>query len=160
VSRALADFCLSLPRVALEKRRLFYDVIRARFPELARLPGTYDHPSPAFDFIPAKYGVPLLLTKRYLAKAAVGYLLPYRWRVGAFREFGPTPNRFAQDAIAAHGMGSLFPLEEVEVRGQGLFDRAALERAVGAVLNERVDIHPQARLWPIQTLLHRLVVAP
>ena len=160
VSRVLANYCLSLPRVALEGRRLFYDVIRARFPEMARLPGTYDHPSQVFDFIPKRFGIPLLLTKRYLAKAALGSLLPYRWRVGPLREFGPTPNLFAQDAIAAHGIRSLFPLDVVDLGRQRFFERAPLERFIAKVLAERVDIYPQAKLWPIQALLYRLHVAP
>jgi len=42
---ALANYCLSLPRVALESRRLFYDVIRARFPDMARTPGYIRHAS-------------------------------------------------------------------------------------------------------------------
>src|SRR5207244_13107868 len=52
VNRAHANYCLSLPRVALEGRRLFYDVIRARFPDMARLPGTDDHAVQGFDSTP------------------------------------------------------------------------------------------------------------
>jgi len=160
VSRVLANFCLSLPRVALEGRRLFYDVIRARFPEMARLPGTFDHPSQVFEFIPKRYGIPLLLTKPYVAKAAIGYLLPERLRVGPFREFAPTPNRFAQDAIAAHGIRSLFPLDIADLRKQQFFDAKVLEQFVASVLRERVDFRPNMKLWPIQAILFRLLVAP
>lgn len=160
VSRVLANFCLSLPRVALEGRRLFYDVIRDRFPEMARLPGTFDHPSQVFEFIPKRYGIPLLLTKPYVAKAAIGYLLPERLRVGPFREFAPTPNRFAQDAIAAHGIRSLFPLDIADLRKQQFFDAKVLEQFVASVLRERVDFRPNMKLWPIQAILFRLLVAP
>jgi len=160
VNRELANYCLSLPRLALEGRRLFYDVIRARFPDMARLPGTFDHPSQVFDFIPRRYGIPLLLSKRYVAKAAIGYVLPDRLRLGPFREFGPTPNRFAQDAIAAHGIKSLFPLDIVDLKGQQFFDRKAVEGFLSTVLAERVEIDPQMKLWPIQAILYRLLVAP
>ncbi len=160
VNQALANYCLSLPRVALEGRRLFYDVIRARFPDMARLPGTFDHASQVFDFIPKRYGIPLLLSKQYLARAAIGYLLPERLRVGPFREFGPTPNRFAQEAIALHGIKSLFPLDTVDIGRQQFFEKTVLEQFVASVLRERVDFHPNMKLWPIQAVLFRLLVAP
>jgi len=160
VNRALANYCLSLPRVALEGRRLFFDVIRARFPDMARLPGTFDHPSQVFDFIPKRYGIPLLLSKRYMAKAAIGYVLPDRLRLGPFREFGPTPNRFGQDAIAAHGIRSLFPLDIVDLERQQFFDQKTVEEFVSKVLAERIDIYPQMKLWPIQAILYRLLVSP
>jgi hypothetical protein len=157
VHQALGNYCLSLPRVALEGRRLFYDVIRTRLPEMARLPGTFDHASPVFDFIPKRYGIPLLLSKRYLLKAAIGYLLPDRLRLGPYREFGPTPNRFAQDAIAAHGIRSLFPLDIVDLGRQQFFDRKVLQQFVGSVVSERVDIRPSTKLWPVQAILFRLL---
>jgi len=158
VHRRLANFCLSLPRVALERRRLFLDVIRSRFPVLARAPGTYDLPGQIFDFLPARYGIPLILTKRYLAKAAVGYVLPTWLRVGPFREFGPTPNQFAQKAIARYGLKSLYPFDVLEPDDQDFFDPQYLRRFVGRVLDERRDIYPQMKLWPVQALLSRLMV--
>ncbi len=155
VRRALAQFTLSLPRYALEGRRTVYELIKRHLPAMARLPGTYAHPSQTFDFIPKNYGIPLLLTKRYLAEAALGYALPERLRRGPLRQFGPGLNVFARDALRANGLRALYPLDEIEVEQQSIFEPGALRAHVDEVLRDD-GLYASSRLWAVQTLLHRL----
>lgn len=154
VDSRLANFTLSLPRYALEGRRTILEMIRKHFPAIAKIPGTYDHPAPVFDFIPARYGIPLLLTKAYLAKAALGYAVPKSIRRGPLREFGPAENTFAKDAIRAHGVNALYPLDKLESVGAWRFDPRELRSQIEAVLSDE-DLYASAKLWSIQALLHR-----
>lgn len=158
VRRNLAKFTLSLPRAVLERRRLFYDVIKKRYPQIAKLPGTYDHPAPIFDFIPSKYGIPFLLTKSYMFKAAIGYLLPNFLRVGIFREFSPTSNLFSQGAIKKYQLESLYPIDDFKTDQQTLFDEKEINKFIKNLLSEEVNIKPSMKAWPIQTLITRLVL--
>ena len=43
---------------------------------------------------------------------------------------------------------------------QQFFEKKVLERFVASVLRERVDFRPNMKLWPIQAILFRLLVAP
>jgi hypothetical protein len=157
VHTKLANFTLSLPRYALEGRRTILELIRKHFPDMARLPGTYDHPSQAFEFIPARYGIPLLLTKKYLAKAAVGYAAPAFLRRGPLREFSPAQNAFARDALRADGIKALYPLDRTSATGTWRFDGPEVQRQVQSVLGDEAML-ASVKLWPIQALLHRLAV--
>jgi len=158
VRKRLANFTLSLPRAVLERRRLFYDVIKKSYPEVAKLPGTYDHPGPIFDFIPSKFGIPFLLSKSYMFKAAIGYLLPKFLRIGPFREFSPAPNLFAQKAIYKYGIESLHPLSDIKIENQNYFDQMQYIKFINSVLKESLDIRPSMKAWPLQTLVNRLVL--
>ena len=157
VRRSLANFTLSLPRAVLERRRLFYDVIKSKYPAVSKIPGTYDQPTHIFDFIPTKFGIPLLLTKGYMLKAAIGYLLPNFLRIGIFREFSPTPNLFAQKAIHMYGAESLYPLNDINIDLQNYFDKIEYKKYINCVLKEPLDIKPSMKAWPLQTLVNRLV---
>ena len=83
LSRAYARFCLSLPRAALDGRRLLADVFRRHYPALAAVPGTYAHE-------------PLLLTGQYSRAAPPGQAAAVRLHPG------PLPLRPLRDGPGGH----------------------------------------------------------
>ena len=157
VHKDFANFTLSLPRLALERRWAFYEMIKKKLKKFARIPGTYDHATQQFDFLPKNYGIPFLLTKEYLLKASIGYFLPEKLRRGPFREFMPSTNTFAFDSIRSDGIDSLYPLNIINPDKQTFFESVALNKLVQSVLQEKNNLFLSQELWPVQTILYRVM---
>ncbi|NTU55210.1 MAG: hypothetical protein HGA79_03060, partial [Anaerolineales bacterium] len=100
MSRAYARFCLSIPRMALDDRRLLSGVFRRYYGRLAVIPGTY-----ARD--------PFILTGKYLVlRKIAGVLLPAFHR-GPLKGFGNVQLRMDIESVQATGKGALWPLFDV-----------------------------------------------
>jgi len=118
MDREYARFCLSLPRLALEGRRLQMEMLKRYWPEASRIAGTYSYS-------------PLVMTKRYLARRAAAYLLPRKLRVGPLREFNTTPNNMDPDCVLATGDDALYPLpDKVGEMAQTIFRREGILYAI------------------------------
>jgi len=116
VDRDLARFTLSLPRLALEGRRLQVEMFRKHLPKVAGLPVTF-------------LGMPFKLSKQYLLRRGLGEALPRTFRRGPLREFNPSRNTLEQDAIRSGGERALWPIYEA---GDRLDRWIALDRVKAA----------------------------
>jgi hypothetical protein len=136
VNRDYARFCFSLPRHALEGRRLQVEMLRRKYPRMAAIRGTF--------------GKPTVLTASYLSKKIVARALPRSMRKGFLVEFGTTQNKMHLDALEAHGEDCLWPLNQVRHRLGDLFNLELLEQTYReAVAGDEAAYH---RLLPIQTV--------
>jgi hypothetical protein len=114
VNRSLADFCLSLPRCALDHRRLQKDMLRRHYPDMAKIGGTF--------------GEPLIRSGRYYLKRAVARRLPHWLRIPGLREFATTGNQIQTNALQTWGEQSLWPLNEIRQDLGSLFNLDYLDR--------------------------------
>jgi hypothetical protein len=120
---SLARFTMSLPRAALDHRRLQLDVLRTKWPEMAALPGT---------FAPE----PQLMERSYIARRALALRVPARLRRGPLQIFGLTDNTADRDCVRAHGREALWPLHERwEALRAIVRDIEPLERALSSVMS-------------------------
>jgi hypothetical protein len=99
VSRALAEFCLSLPRCVLDDRRLQKEMLLKHFPAMAAIGGTF--------------GERQAQSAGYLFRRELAAKLPYRLRRGPLREFGPNWTATETEALRERGEASLWPLDRV-----------------------------------------------
>lgn len=99
VHRELARFTLSLPRLALEGRRLQIDMMKRRLPRMAAIPVTF-------------LGMPFKLTRGWLLRRGIAEALPRALRRGPLREFNPLRNTLDQDAIRAGRHAAVWPVYE------------------------------------------------
>lgn len=144
LNRAYARFCMSLPRAALDHRRLLGDVYRRYYGLLATIPGTYANE----PFIP---------TGRYLLKRRLARILPTSLQLGPLLGFNDAPLRMDVDCVQATGRASLWPLYEVRDRLAEWLDVSQLDAAYQAVMSSRDDIRPLRKLQSVQTLAYRLL---
>lgn len=144
VNRAYARFFMSLPRAALDHRRLLRDVFKRYYGPLAVIPGTYAHE-------------PYILTGRYLILRRLAKLLPQALHVGPLRGFGNVQLRMNFDSIQAMGRSALWPLFEQSDRISEWLDMDYLERDFQTVMKSRDDVRPLTRLQAAQTLAYRLI---
>jgi hypothetical protein len=100
VDRELAAYTLSLPRAALDDRRLQLDAFRRALPALATIPGTW-----AVE--------PVAPSGRFYLKRTLADILSPRWHRGPLAEFAPGLNTAEQDAMAATGAAAVWPVHEV-----------------------------------------------
>jgi hypothetical protein len=118
MNREYARFCLSLPRLALEGRRLQMEMLTRHWPEVAKIAGTYS-------------ASPLVLTKHHLAKRIAAHFLPRKLIVGPLREFNPTPNNMDPDCVLATGEKAIYPLpQKVDKMAQTFFKREGILYAI------------------------------
>jgi hypothetical protein len=144
LNRAYARFCLSLPRVALDYRRLQAAVFRRHYGPLATIPGTYaDEP-----FIP---------TGRHLLKRRVADALPKPLRRGPLRGYGFAPLRMDVDGVQATGKASLWPIYDAWECLAEWLDVSQITAAYDATMACREDIKPLRKLQSVQTLAYRLL---
>lgn len=136
-----ARFCLSLPLLALEDRRLQREMLRSFYPKLASIPGTY---APR----------PLTLTGRYLLKLGIARCLPKALCFGPLREFNPTPNTLEPDCMRAARELSLWPIYEVWERLSEWLNMNMVRDAITAAT--RGDLQAVNKLEAVQTLAYRL----
>lgn len=111
MNRDYARFFLSLPRSALDERKLQKDLLKTFFPELAEIAGSFS-------------STPLRLSKKYLLKRMFSQILPSRFCVGPLREFNTRPNTLDPDCVLQNPQGSLYPLNDetiTRMEKSGLF---------------------------------------
>ena len=146
MNREYARFALSLPRVALEDRRLLADVFRRYYGRLAVIPGTY-----------AKE--PFILTGKYLVKRRIVEHLPPPLHHGPFAGFDDVPLRMDIDSIQATGSDALWPLFDAWDQISEWLDVSLLDQAFQEIMRSKDDIRPLRKLQSIQTLAYRLLDA-
>lgn len=142
VDRRMARFTLSLPRLALEGRRLQTEMFRRHLPSVAGLPVSF-------------LGMPFKLTRSYLMRRGVAEALPRPLRRGPLREFDPLRNTLDQDAIRAGGKAALWPIYDVWERLDRWIDTAAVAAAHRDA--EGGDLQAVNRLEAVQALAFRLL---
>ncbi len=148
IHRDYARFCWSLPLHAAEDRRLLKDIIRRRYPDLARIPGTY-----GVTIIPRRYG--WLLNRHERILRTMGRRLPKSLRLGPLAEFDFSVNTMEQDALEATGEEALWPLNVCRKDLEPWFDLTVLEEVYQAALEGHRASY--WKLMPIQAIaLHLL----
>ncbi|MBI4232789.1 hypothetical protein HY605_06170 [Candidatus Peregrinibacteria bacterium] len=111
MNRNYARFCLSLPRSALDDRKLQKDLLKIFFPKLAEIAGSFS-------------STPLRLSKKYLLKRMFSQILPTTCCRGSLREFNTHPNTLDPDCVLQNSEGSLYPLNNetmTNMEKSGLF---------------------------------------
>jgi len=142
MNQEYARFCLSLPRLALEDRRLEKEMMRKYYPRLAEIPGTYG-------------SLPIKLSKRYLFKRGIASLLPKVLLFGPLREFNPVPNTLEADCVRAKGTSALWPICEARERLDNWFRTEKIDAMRRAALAGDASAH--MKHFPIQTIAFRLL---
>lgn len=142
VDRDLARFTLSLPRLALEGRRLQVEMFKKHLPQVASLPVTF-------------LGMPFKLSKGYLMRRGLGESLPRSFRRGPLREFNPSRNTLEQDSIRQGGKAALWPIYEA---GNRLDRWVRTDRVIAAhEAAVRGDLQAVNSLEAVQALALRLL---
>jgi hypothetical protein len=144
MNRDYARFAMSLPRVALDDRRLLADVFRRYYGRLAVIPGTY-----AND--------PYILTGKYLLLRRAAEILPRSWHGGPLRGFGNVQLRMDIESVQATGKAALWPLFENLDKLANWLDVSQVEQDYQAILTSKDDVRPLRRLQAVQTLSYRLM---
>jgi len=143
MNREYASFCMSLPRVALDNRRLLADVFRRYYGRLAVIPGTYAQE-------------PYILTGRYLILRKMANVLPPAFHRGPLRGLGNVQLRMDIASLQSSGRDALQPLFRVLDRLSEWVDINQLEQDYQTVMKSDKDMRPLRRLQSIQALAHRL----
>ncbi len=143
LNRKYARFCMSLPRVALEHRRLLGDVFRRHYGRLAVIPGTYADE-------------PFIRTGRYLVKQRIARRLPFALHLGPFAGFEEVPLRMDIASLQHTGKAALWPLFDNLDKLSAWLNVDQLEVAYQAIMSSTKDIRPLRKLQSIQTLAYRL----
>jgi hypothetical protein len=144
MDRNYARFCLSLPRTALDGRRLLSDVFRRHYGRLAVIPGTYANE-------------PFIRTGKYLLKRVLANILPPGLQLGPLRGFRDIQLRMDVDSLQATGMEALWPIQEAWERLSEWVDISQVEATYQAAMSNHEDIRPLRKLQSIQTLAYRLL---
>jgi hypothetical protein len=141
-NRIYAHFCLSLPRLALEDRRLQKLMFRRYYPKVAAIPGTYGP-------------LPLILSKGHLVKAGIASLFPKAMRRGPLRQFAPIPNTFEADCVKKNGRTALWPVYEAWDQLTEWFDMDEIHRTLEQALAGEPRAH--VKYMPLQAVAYRLL---
>ena len=144
MNRAYARFCLSIPRMALDDRRLLSGVFRRYYGRLAVIPGTY-----ARD--------PLILTGKYLILRKIAGMLVPAFHRGPLKGFGNVQLRMDIESIQHSGRKALWSLFEAHDKLSNWLDFNSLERDFQTIMTSKEDIRPLRRLQSAQTLAYRLL---
>ena len=140
-----ARFCLSLPRLALEDRRLQRELFQRFYPKLAAIPGTYSYE-------------PFLLTGRYILKRGVVKYIPKPFLMGPFREFNPLPNTLDTDCLKAGGEAALWPIGEAWDQLSEWLNMDIVRQTMDFAVDG--DLPAVNRLEALQALAYRLLDNP
>lgn len=139
LNRAYAQFCFSLPRPALEHRRMLADVFRRHHGLVATLPGTYGPE-------------PFIRTGRFLLKRRIADWLPHTLRRGPFAALRDVPPRMDIHCVQAHGWTALWPIAECRDRLAEWLDMTKIDEAFAAVMSSAEDMRPLRKLQSVQAL--------
>lgn len=143
LNRDYARFCMSLPRAALDNRRLLADVFHRYYGRLAVIPGTYANQ-------------PIILTGKYLLHRRIVGHLPSALHLGPFAGFEEVPLRMDIASLQHTGKAALWPLFNNWNKLSEWLNVDQLEVAYQAVMNSTEDIRPLRKLQSIQTFAYRL----
>lgn len=142
LNREYARFCLSLPRVALDDRRLQIEMMKRFYPQVMDIGGTYA-PEPA------------ILTGSYLLKRRIAKMLPHILVNRLLPEFTATKNiKTDITSLRACGKKALWPLQEKAALLSEWINLEYIEKAYTEAVGG--DIHAVRRLQSLQTLAYRL----
>lgn len=144
LNRAYARFCLSLPRPALEDRRLLSDVFRRHYARVAAVPGTYGPE-------------PFIRTGRYLVKRRVAGWLPRTLQRGPLAGFRDVPPRMDTQCVQAHGWPALWPIADCRDRLAEWLDLEKVDEAFATVMSSAEDVRPLRKLQSVQALAYCLL---
>ena len=143
MDRAYVRFCLSLPRTALDQRRLMADVFRRYYGRLAVIPGTYGQE-------------PLIPTGSYMLQKRIAQRLPMSLRrlmrgsVNVARNVDSAP-------VRAYGKKALWSLFEAWDELGEWFDLDQLAKDYEETLTPNIDARPLRRLQAIQSIAPRFL---
>lgn len=143
LSREYARFCLSLPRAALDGRRLLADVLRRFYPALAAVPGTYGPE-------------PLVLTGRYLLARRLTRLLPPRLGRGSFAYVRSTADL---ESMRSCGWDGVWPIRETLQQLEAWIDVDKVRRLAERIWAGGGDMRDVRRLQSVQCLAYRVLDA-
>jgi hypothetical protein len=144
MNRAYARFCLSVPRAALDDRRLLSGVFRRYYGRLAVIPGTYA-PNP------------FILTGKYLLLRKLAGMLAPAFHRGPLKGFGNVQLRMDIHSVQFSGAEALWSLFEAREKLSNWLDFSQLERDFQTIMKSDEDIRPLRRLQSAQTLAYRLL---
>jgi hypothetical protein len=137
LSADYARFWLSLPRAALDDRRLQKAMLVERFPELATIAGTFST-------------YPLTPSESYVWKRSLATRLPVRLRRGPLREFH-TPHRVLDTlALQSGGRAALWPLDASRRELGEIVDLSVVEATISAAFAG--DLRAYLKLSALQAL--------
>lgn len=144
IDREYAKFCLSLPRAALDHRRLLKDVYRRYYGRLAVIPGTYADE-------------PLIRTGSYLLKKRFAKLLHHSLQSHVLFSHSQVPLRMDMESLQASGKASLWPIYDTWDKLSEWVNVDQIEQAYQTIMLSTKDVRPHRQLQAIQTLAFRLL---
>lgn len=144
LNRSYVRFCLSLPRVALDDRRLLGDVFKRYYGKLAVIPGSYA-------------SEPYISTGRYLLKRRIFGKLPASIRHHLIKGMENRHIGVDFEPIQTHGKDSLWPLFNVWDQVAEWLDLKQVERDYRAVMTSNRDVQALRRLQIVQTFSSRFL---
>jgi len=144
IDRSFARFTLSLPRAALDDRRLLGDVFRRYYGKLSVIPGSYG-------------STPFILTGKYLIQRRIAKALPVTLFRSLLKGFGNIQIGVDFEPIQAHGKSSLWPLPDVWKQLGEWLDLQQIEADFQAVMKPSQDPRPLRRLQAAQTFSSALL---
>lgn len=145
LNKEYARFCLSLPRLALDRRQLQVEVYRRFYGVLARIPGSYAEE-------------PFIYTGRYLTKRRIARSMPRYFIRGPLREFNSTTQTMLSldgECVKNTGTSSLWPIFNVWDRLEEWFNMPQIEAEIRQARNG--NLKSVRRLQSIQAFAYRLL---
>lgn len=142
LNRDYAQFCLSLPRAALDERRLQQDMFSYYLGAAARIPVTY-------------YRKPLMHNGRFYLKRKLASLLPKVLHVGSLQEFNPSSISLDGSCVQRGGEEVLWPVYERWNDLQNWFDLELLEKL--SIKASTGDMMSVKKMQAIQTIAYRCI---
>ena len=141
LDRTYARFCLSLPRVALEERRLQADLFRRHYRSIATIPV-----APTNEL--------LVTNGTHILRRRIARHLPTRALRGPFRDFNPAPLSRDGECMRAAGQAALWPIYDV---WHSLGEWFNMDQIVSACERAIAGEHESIRkVQAIQALAYRL----
>jgi len=143
LNRPYARFCLSLPRLALDNRKLLGEVFKRHYGKLAVIPGSFARE-------------PYILTGKYLIKRRIADTLPSTLRSRLVKGLNYLHVGVDFEPMQAFGKKSLWPLFENWDQLSEWFDLAQVEKDFHAVMASNRDPRPLRRLQAMQSFASAL----
>lgn len=138
MDRSYARFCLSIPRSALDYRRLLAEVFKRYYTRLAMIPGSYGSD-------------PYIPTGRYLLQKRIAKALPPALRRRVLKGFGNVDVCMDFKPIQTLGKASVWPLFEMQPHLSEWFDMEKVEEDFHTIVKSDQDPRPLRRLQAVQT---------
>lgn len=145
LNRSYARFCFSLPRLALDNRRLVGEVVKRYYGNLAVIPGSYGKE-------------PYIVTGKFLIKRRISNRLPSSLRKRFVKGMDYLHIPVDLEPLQAGGKDSLWPLAETWEQVAEWLDLRQVESDFQDVMKSGRDTRPLRRLQAVQTFaaaLHR-----